>query len=1194
MDKIKDLLLLDFSEDVKDVINLEEQTEIAIQFEVENYIITDKIADYFDKFIQNYKSNIKETGVWVSGFYGSGKSYFGKMLGYLLENKMINGTPFRERFIHRLNGLDKQDILENTIRSLDAYQNKVIFLDIAKQHTGISFAWTLFRNFLHRLGFLDNVFGYIEYGLFIKGQYSEFLENVKKITGSEWKDLRKNPIEVSKTMRKVLVESQFFTSKEYDETKKDYDDRIISFDASRLKEGLSNYLEKYSEDHLIFIIDEVSEAINLGKIDLLELEGVSESLSALPQSKGWTIAIAQEDLDQVINNITNISHREFNKVSDRFRTKIPLSSEDVETIIKKRLLKKNTEGIKKLGELYSNNNGSIIDFTNLKSKFPTKSDNPDKFITYYPFHSYQIDLLQKFIQAVYSKTRATERGMIIATFTVLKTIREHKLFNFATSFNLADGAAIQHLKSNLGNKFTKADKVLKAGNSPINGPQLLKVIYFINESSLIKATSENITKLYLNNFNGYYELKPKIDSALNDLCDVNLLLNKNNIYVITSDLEKDKIEEMKNLDVEFYVKKREFIERLKQQYFLKTISHCMFENNPYIFSVSSIQGDELSYAPKKYLKINIASIYSVGEENREEFLENIKIETQRNIDIATLVPSVNKFSEIDKYIEEIYRYGVMEDRYQNDDDEKLRHIVKDFSTNKANRLKELDLLIEETYKNGTLIYNFEEYNLKENDFENTFKEIEGKIIRNTYTERLPLQLTGDIALKILKATNPKRLLLCLPGNREFAFFDSDGNFIGEGLKVVEKLNDAISSVYVSGEELEDKFEGPPYGYAYETILVVLAVLIRAGRLAIKYNGRKIYDYNDADILNLFIKSREFKKASFKAITSTLSASQKQKLVENLKELQAAEILDKSFDYNSNDIELVNVIKNLSERFLSKIEACKKYIDEFENYFPQIAKKIIILRGHLSQVTGDNYKDQAEKFIKEYPEFKEAIDDIRKVLKFCETDLNNVKIYRKFVIQIVQELEKLGGIYKDNCIFSLNEQFEEKYSQSVSDNFVDLKEIYQKIKDEYYQLIEIEHKKMTQKHEELKNKAEESRKKVALIPDNLNKEVLNKLDEVIYYAKQHICTNLKISIDTKCESCHYSLNEIISANQNINYKIEEFNKTTTQIKYPDKSPHKEIRIKIEKGKFTAPQYKEMLQEKIKDADSLNDKDIVIIE
>jgi len=1194
MDKIKDLLLLDFSEGIKDVIDLEQQTEAEIQFEIENYIITEKIANYFDKFIQSYKSDTKETGVWVSGFYGSGKSYFGKMLGYLLENKMINGTPFRERFIQRLNGLDNQNILENTIRSLDAYQNKIIFLDIAKQNTRNGFAWTLFSNFLQRLGFLDSVFGYIEYGLFIKGKYSEFKKNVKNITGNDWKELRKNHLEVSKTMRDVLVKSQFFTSEEYMETKKYYDDRIISFDTARLKEELSNYLEKYPEDHLVFIIDEVSEAINLDKIDLLELEGVSESLSALLQSKGWTIAIAQEDLDQVINNITNISHKEFNKVSDRFRIKIALSSDDVETIIRKRLLRKNAEGTKKLEKFYSNNNGSIIDFTNLKSKFPTKSDNQDKFITYYPFHYYQIDLLQNFIQAVYSKTNVTERGMIIATFAVLKTIKECNLFNFATAHDLVDGAKRQHLDSDLVKKLRKAEKILRKSNSQINGSQVLKVIYFINESSQIKATSENITKLYLNDFSEYYDLKPKIEDALNDLCDTNILLNKNNVYVITSDLEQEKIEEMKNLDVELFKKKRVFIDRLKQQSFLNSMSRCKFENNPYIFSISSIQGDDLKYAPNKYLKINIASIYAVGGEDREKFLENIKFETQRNIDTATLVPSVNKFGEIDKLIEEIYRYGVMEDRYKNDDDEKLRFIVRDFSTNKANKLKELDLLIEEAYKKGTLIYNFEEHNLNENDFDNIFRKIEKKIINNTFPERLSLQLSEEIAVKILKEKNPKNLSAPLPGNQEFAFFDSNGNFIGQGLRIVEKLNDAISSAFVSGGELEDRFEGPPYGYTYETTLVVLAALIRAGRLAIKYNGREIYDYNDADIMNLFSKSREFKKASFKAIASTLTALQKQKLVEYLKDLKAAEIIDQDFDYNSNDIELVNIIKGLSEYFLSKIEGYKRLIKEFDSYFPQITKKIIILKRYESPVTGDNYKEQAEKFIKEYPEFKEAIDDIQKVLKFCETDLNKANASRKFVIEIVRELGKLGSVYRDNCVFSLGEQFKEKCNQSIPDNFKELEIISQKIKDEYYRLMEKEHQTMTQEHEKLKNQAEKAKKEIIAISKSLNKEVLSRIDEIIYYADKHICTNLKISIDTKCESCHYSLNEIISANQAINSKTRELEEVKIRIKYPGKKSNKEIRVKFKTGKFAASNYKGMLQEKIREADSLNDNDIVIVE
>ena len=220
MDKIKDILLLNFSKDIQEVINLEQQDDYRIKDEIENYIVTDKLANHFEKFIREYRSNIKETGVWISGFYGSGKSYFGKMLGYLLENRMINGTSFRERFIQRLNGIDNQDLMENSIRSLDAYEAKVIFLDIAKQHTGNSFSWTLFRNFLHRLNFLDDDFGYMEYGLFMKGEYAKFIDNVKKITGNDWKELRKNPINVSKTMRQVLVESNVFSSEDYQETKR--------------------------------------------------------------------------------------------------------------------------------------------------------------------------------------------------------------------------------------------------------------------------------------------------------------------------------------------------------------------------------------------------------------------------------------------------------------------------------------------------------------------------------------------------------------------------------------------------------------------------------------------------------------------------------------------------------------------------------------------------------------------------------------------------------------------------------------------------------------------------------------------------------------------------------------------------------------------------------------------------------------
>ena len=108
MTKINEILTLDLQEDIKNVIDLEDRSEQEIQQEIESYIVTEGIGRHLYNFTNQFTSNIKETGVWLSGFYGSGKSYFGKMLGYIIDNPVINGTPARERFIPRLKGVSDE------------------------------------------------------------------------------------------------------------------------------------------------------------------------------------------------------------------------------------------------------------------------------------------------------------------------------------------------------------------------------------------------------------------------------------------------------------------------------------------------------------------------------------------------------------------------------------------------------------------------------------------------------------------------------------------------------------------------------------------------------------------------------------------------------------------------------------------------------------------------------------------------------------------------------------------------------------------------------------------------------------------------------------------------------------------------------------------------------------------------------
>ena len=394
MPKINEILTLDLKEDIKNVIDLEDRSEFEIQQEIESYIITEGIGHHLYNFTNQFTSNIKETGVWLSGFYGSGKSYFGKMLGYIIDNPMINGTPARDRFIPRLKGVSDESLIENAIRNLDSINSQVIFLDVAKQNTDRGLAFTLFANLLRNLEFRDDIYGYMEFDLYIDGKYDDFKNIARELEGNEWDDLKKSNRQVAKVMRNVFT-SMGYSEADYNDTYNVYSAAINDFSASKFKAELEKYLKLKPDETLVFIFDEASEAISQKKFTLLDLEGISEALSSI-SNKVWTIAIAQEKLDDVINN-ANTNRSQLTKVTDRFKTKIHLESTEVDVIIRSRLLQKKETYSNQLTDYYQRNEGLVSDATNLKSSFPTKTTSAEEFAIYYPFHKYQFDILQKFL-----------------------------------------------------------------------------------------------------------------------------------------------------------------------------------------------------------------------------------------------------------------------------------------------------------------------------------------------------------------------------------------------------------------------------------------------------------------------------------------------------------------------------------------------------------------------------------------------------------------------------------------------------------------------------------------------------------------------------------------------------------------------------------------------------------------------------
>ena len=414
--------------------------------------------------------------------------------------------------------------------------------------------------------------------------------------------------------------------------------------------------------------------------------------------------------------------------------------------------------------------------------------------------------------------------MIITTFDVLRNrLKIRNLFDYSPAYFICEEAQTAP-PSALANKYDNAKKILDNEKINIDGMNLLKTIHFLTEAELVPPTPENITKTYLSDIQKYYEIKPEIDKALNILVDAKILIVANNIYKITSDLETKLLDEMNEFIVELFIKKRNLINHIKKSKTLKNISSVSDNNMQYPFNVLSDLDDEIFPSSNKHLEIRLHSLYSINED-REEFIETVKLDTQYEKRKISFIPQNINFKKIDSLLEEIQRYTYMQEKYGNDPDANVKQIIREFTLIKEEKEKELKGLIEDAYTASTAVHIFDTSILDESKFLSTVNELQKKLIKNVYTKRPSKQLSEKLADGVIKESTTKDLYKFNSGD-DFKFFDKNGNFIGESLQVIEEVTSRINSSYVEGKSIEEELLKPPTGYEYGTVATALAVLLK--------------------------------------------------------------------------------------------------------------------------------------------------------------------------------------------------------------------------------------------------------------------------------------------------------------------------------------------------------------------------------
>ena len=364
---LNEIFTKDVQRPIEGVIKADDGAHLGT--EVDEYVLTNEAARGVELLLEAYTNYTNANGVWISGFFGSGKSHLLKMLAHLLGD--VEGQEFDRAKVSnsfRTKATDK--FLPALLTKADGISAKSLLFNIDQKATLISkdqsdaLLKVFVKVFDESRGYYGNQ-GHVarfERDLDTRGQYEPFKAAFERIAGIPWLLGREQTALEASSIDAAFTEVHGNATngiiKQYSAS---YSVSIEDF-ADEVKAWLDKQDKGF---RLNFFVDEVGQFIGSNTHLMLNLQTIAESLNTKCQGRAWVFVTSQEDMDKVVGDRTKQQGSDFSKIQARFSTRVKLTSADVEEVIRKRLLEKNNAGTAALSEIYakeSANFKTLFDF----------------------------------------------------------------------------------------------------------------------------------------------------------------------------------------------------------------------------------------------------------------------------------------------------------------------------------------------------------------------------------------------------------------------------------------------------------------------------------------------------------------------------------------------------------------------------------------------------------------------------------------------------------------------------------------------------------------------------------------------------------------------------------------------------------------------------------------------------------------
>jgi len=925
---IRDLIKRDISTKVEGVVKVFDRASLASEFR--EYVVTEKIEEHVKSIIDCFTQQSETLrrggiprdvmGIWISGFFGSGKSHFAKILGYLLQNTQLSDDSSErciDAFIKHLDDKPRGKSIALRLKELErTTQVETILFEIKSRQSLTnpnSVGEILLSEFYRHIGLAENfVIARIERRLERRGLLAELEHAYQEKYDIPWKhpEGRDDLMTVRHRLAELLPVINAAEYSDRREAKKALDDMFRHEKITA--EGIADELIAWTDaqktsggkiQHLVFVVDEMGTFIGDSTEKISELNAIAEMIGNKGKGRVWLIATSQQDLEKVVDR-TNFQPALVGRLNARFELKPHLISDEINKVVSDRILKKVVSEEPILHKLYQDYEGHIAQLADIKASRHLGTVDEKSFIACYPFLPHQIQLAQDIFEALSGfRLSGGVRSMIAVVMEALQEIADEDvraIVSFDQIFDAVENDLLsqEYLGASGVRAISESDE--RVPGTPIDPARVLKVLWLLQQISWVPRVPETIAKLLVRNLEtDIAPLRQRVEETLARLQEAGYVGKDEATgeWKYLSERERtieQAIQEMIRPDGARSISIAT-VRRTSQQMCKENLITRKRLNNftvlygntrvPFPYAVF-LDGEAVETGPD--LEVSFISPLAAG---RKQEVEEIRKQNQaagvKGKKVWWVAGTPEELELRLKRFEALVKV-TGEKRFIEDSSAEMQEALSEKRKERDELKSALVNDLRKAFLKGTLYYSGQE----KDDFESTtdLRELLTKALESAIPNIFSRFSDGDREYDFMKQLkdllNPATTALHNMAP-ELDLFDTQGALQRESVLVAQILEvisdledegiDPVGTVILDNKD-KNGFKGfsrPPFNWPGELVRLVLAACFRAGAVYLEEpTGAGLvprYEYQGS--ADLFSKINQFKKIIFRVSETSLSVEQ---------------------------------------------------------------------------------------------------------------------------------------------------------------------------------------------------------------------------------------------------------------------------------------------------------------------------------